>query len=76
MQASTSTSSLRSYYTASSDYDTPDDYYSNLPATSSDLRKQAGNPGTWPPRSKRTDPEISERTTRYVLELVEDFIPP
>lgn len=56
-----------SYHTAPSDYDTFDDYYSNLPATSPDLRSRTGEPGTWPPTSKPHDPKVSERARRYVL---------
>lgn len=61
---STSGSSICSYYTAPSDCDTTDDYYSNLPVTSTELRTRTDNPGTWPLRSRRTDPTLSERTTR------------
>ncbi|KAF6220371.1 hypothetical protein HO133_003503 [Letharia lupina] len=64
---STSGSSICSYYTAPSDYDTTDDYYSNLPVTSTDLRARTDNPGTWPLRSRRTDPRLSERTTRIFV---------
>lgn len=70
---STSGSSICSYYTARSDYDTTDDYYSNLPVTSTELRTRTGNPGTWPLRSRRTDPRLSERTTRYVYRAGEGF---
>lgn len=69
----TSGSSICSYYTAPSDYDTTDDYYSNLPVTSTELRTRTDNPGTWPLRSRRTDPRLSERTTRYVYRAGEGF---
>ena len=57
-----------SYHTTPRSYDTSDDYYSNLPATSPDLRSRTGEPRTWPPTSRRTDPRVSERATRYGLE--------